>query len=191
VVTVIGDAPPWAVRIVSELDASDEHATRLAGTLTSGQLNWRARPDAWSVGQCLDHLAIANDVYLSAMAPALEGQPEATVQEITPGWFGRLFIRRYIDPATQQARGRAPRKIAPHRDVDRAILARFLAGNRDARALVRQAAHLDVNRIRFTNPFIPVIHFTVGTGLEILSRHQRRHLLQADRVRQAAGFPGP
>jgi hypothetical protein len=48
----------------------------------------------------------------------------------------------------------------------------------------------DVNRIRFRNPFIPVLRFTVGTGLEILSNHQRRHLLQAERVRESLEFPG-
>jgi hypothetical protein len=37
--------------------------------------------------------------------------------------------------------------------------------------------------------FIPVIRFTVGTGFEVTSKHESRHLLQAERVRQAPGFP--
>jgi hypothetical protein len=44
-------------------------------------------------------------------------------------------------------------------------------------------------KYNFRNPFVPVIRFTVGTGLEILSKHERRHLLQAERVRESAGFP--
>jgi hypothetical protein len=32
------------------------------------------------------------------------------------------------------------------------------------------------------NPFVPLVRFTVGTGVEIVWRHQHRHLLQAERV---------
>jgi hypothetical protein len=52
----------------------------------------------------------------------------------------------------------------------------------------RAAAH-DVNRVRFGNPFLPLIRFTVGTGLQIVARHNHRHLLQAERVRQLGEFP--
>jgi hypothetical protein len=48
---------------------------------------------------------------------------------------------------------------------------------------VERAADCDVNRIRFRNPFVPLIRFTLGTGLEILVRHERRHLEQAERQR--------
>ena len=69
------------------------------------------------------------------------------------------------------------------------MLERFLRSNDVARNLVRRASPYDVNRIRFRNPFVPLLRFTVGTGLEIISRHQHRHLLQAERVRQAPAFP--
>ena len=39
------------------------------------------------------------------------------------------------------------------------------------------------------NPFIPLLRFTVGTGLEIVPKHQLRHLLQVERVKQAEDFP--
>ena len=52
-----------------------------------------------------------------------------------------------------------------------------------------RARGYDVNRIRFQNPFIPLIYFTVGTGLEIVSKHEHRHLLQAERIRTSPAFP--
>jgi hypothetical protein len=35
-----------------------------------------------------------------------------------------------------------------------------------------------------------VLYFTVGTGLEALVRHQGRHLLQAERIRERSEFAG-
>jgi hypothetical protein len=182
--------PAWCLRQISELHAADVRAIALAKTLDPGQLNWTPRPGAWSVGQCLEHLHIANEVYLPAIAKSLAGRPPAVVREITPGWFGRWFIRTYIEPASQMKWVQAPKKIAPGSRIEPDILDRFLSSNQRARDLVQRAAHHDVNRIRFRNPFLPLLRFTVGTGLEIVWKHQRRHLLQAERVRESPGFPG-
>jgi hypothetical protein len=174
---------------LSELHAADERAIALTKSLTPPQLNWAPGPGEWSIGQCLEHLCAASDMYLPAMSMSLAGRPVGVAEEIAPGWFGRWFIRKYIEPSPGTARLRAPRTIAPGARVDAAILSRFLSSNEQARELVHRAGNYDVNRVRFRNPFIPGLRFTVGTGLEILARHQRRHLLQAERIRQSAAFP--
>jgi len=180
-------APAWTLRLVSELNAADSRAIAVANALTPQQLNWKPGPAQWSVGQCLEHLSLANEVYLRAMSPALQGggRRRAVVSEITPGWFGRYFIRYYIEPSTKTRRTRAPRKIRPNPEVPASVLERFLRSNQAIREFIDRARHYDVNRIRFTNPFVAVVRFTVGTGLEITSRHERRHLLQAERIRRS------
>lgn len=184
-----GAPPPWCVRLISELNRADERAAGLARSLNPQQLNWIPAPGVWSVGQCLEHLYITNEVYLRPMSRALEGRQPAVVQEITPGGFGRWFIRNFIEPSSKTKRGRAPKKIKPGAHVESDILDRFLDSNKRTRDLALRAGNYDVNRIRFRNPFIPLIRFTLGTGLEIISKHQSRHLLQAERVRASAAFP--
>jgi len=175
----------WATRLISELEAADQRAKELAAGLMPMQLNWKPSQGAWSVGQCLDHLRAANEVYLPAISASLTDRPLCAVEEITPGWFARWFIRSYIEPSSESKRAPAPKKIAPGTDVDASVLDLFLAGNQAARELVRRASNYDVNGIRFKNPLLPILRFTVGTGLELVSSHERRHLLQAERVRQA------
>jgi len=105
-------SPLWRRRLISELSAADEHATALAGALTPQQLNWSPRPGVWSVGQCLEHLCVSNEEYLKPMADSLEQRQPAVVEQITPGWFGRWFIRNCIEPSRGRRR-RAPKKIRP------------------------------------------------------------------------------
>ncbi len=182
--------PAWSQRLISELENMDWQAKALADALTLEQLNWSPRPDAWSVGQCLQHLYITNKVYLLAMSRSLQSQKQSGTREIIVGWFGRWFIRNYIEPSSKMKRLQAPKKIKPQQQVELSILKSFLQSNLEARQFVFTASAYDVNRIRFKNPFVPMIRFTVGTGLEIVSKHQKRHLLQAERVIQSAGFPG-
>jgi len=185
-----GMPAPWSQRLIRELLDADARARAVAHGLDAAALNLQPGPARWSIGQCLDHLRVANVVYLGAMAPALAGPPGRPVEAIRPGWLGRWFIRNHIEPQPGMRKGRAPGKIRPVALVDRAILERF-PSNGEVRAFVEHAAGYDVNQLRFRNPFVPVVRFTVGTGLEILVRHQRRHLLQAEQERAeqcARGF---
>lgn len=183
-------APAWFERITKELDAADTRATSLANGLTVAQLNWKPSPKAWSVGQCLEHLCLSNEVYVAPIEAALRAPPTGAEDEITPGWFGSWFIRTYIDPNTQKTRARSPRSATPAMShVDASILQRFIDSNNALRHLASRARGHDVNRLRFRNPFVSWIRFTVGTGFQIVARHNHRHLGQAERVTCLPGFP--
>ena len=182
--------PEWFSRLAAELDAADARATALVTRLAPEQLNWKPDAASWSVGQCLEHLCLSNEVYVVPMREALATAPHGAVEAITPGWFARWFMRSYIDPATQKRRARAPRKATPASSrFDQSIGERFIASNDAMRAVMARAREIDVNRMRFRNPYVPVIRFTIGTGLLIVARHNHRHLGQAERVTQLAPFP--
>ena len=181
--------PRWCTRLMSSLDESDRRAAAVAATLTTELLNRPPASGGWSIGQCLEHLAVANDVYLDAIGRALsDNAPDGPVDEIELGRPTRWFIRNYIEPSESIRRAKAPRKIRPAASVDSGVVDRLLQGNARARKLLVRASSYDVNRVRFRNPFVPLLRFTIGGGFEILTRHQHRHLLQAERLRASAGF---
>ena len=183
-------APAWSIRFATDLSANDQTARNLVGGLTEEQLNWQPAPGCWSIGQCLEHLCVTNECYLRPISDALREKPRSPVEEITPGWLGGWFIRNFAEPSPNSKRAPAPGKIRPGPRTDLSVLDRFLSGNQACRDLILRARGNDVNRIRFWNPFLPGLRFTVGTGLQLIVSHERRHLLQAKRVKDSATFPG-
>ena len=179
--------PVWHVCLVEDLKSSEQAARSLVNGLTEQQLNWQPAPGSWSIGQCLEHLCITDETYLPAITAALKEKPDAPVAQIVPGWFGSWFIRNFVEPSPQTKRASAPAKIRPTARVGLTVLDRFL--NQAVRNLIADARKKDVNRIRFWNPFVKGIRFTAGTGLEIIASHERRHLLQAERVLRSPNFP--
>lgn len=179
----------WPNRLAFELSANDQTAQALAAGLSDEQLNWQPSPGSWSIGQCLEHLCITNETYLTAISAALAERPDSPVEQIIPGWFGGWFIRRFVEPSPDTKRVPAPSKIRPTTHASLVVLDRFLSCNKSCRELIARACGKNVNRIRFWNPFLPGIRFTVGTGFQIIECHERRHLLQAERVRDSANFP--
>lgn len=174
-----------------QLAAVERDAAALVAGLSAELGAWRPAPGAWSVAECLDHLAAANRVYLAAMRPpALRARQQGRWRRgpATPGLIGGWFVRTLEPPPKPLLRLPAPRKIRPRSAPPfSAAYADFQAAHRDAVAFLRENADLDLQHLRFVNPFIPGVRFSLATGLHVIAAHERRHLWQAWRVRRAAG----
>lgn len=166
-------------------------AETLVGGLSEAQLQWRPDERSWSIAQCLDHLAVGNREYLGPMRHALaeaRRRGGGSYRPIQPGWFSRWFIQTMEPPPRRKLP--APRKIVPAlgRNGDE-VKRDFFASKSETLDLLDQAASVDLNRVRFVNPFLSLLRFTVGTGFLVLVAHERRHLWQAERIRQRPEFP--
>ena len=182
---------PADIRDLEEqLDAAEGDAQELVRGLTEQHGAWRAEPGAWSVAECLDHLATANRVYLRAMnEPAVRARATGKPRRgpAVPGVIGRVFARWLEPPVNPRLKGRAPRTIRPRTAPPLAdAFAAFLSSQNDVRSFLHAYADLDLAGVRFPNPFIPGVRFSLATGLHVITAHERRHLWQAWRARRGA-----
>jgi hypothetical protein len=100
---------------------------------------------------------------------------------------GRWFVRTLEPPVKPRFRGKAPQSIQPRRAPSlRDAIEQFLASQDEVRAFLRRYADIDLAGVRFSNPFLPGVRFSLATGLHAIAAHERRHLWQASRVRHAA-----
>ena len=104
-----------------------------------------------------------------------------------PGPIGRWFVRMLEPPAKRYSRLKAPKSIRPRISPTLPdAMAQFLASQDNVRTFLRRYAEVDLAGVRFPNPFIRGVRFSLATGLHVIVAHERRHLWQAWRVRQAA-----
>jgi hypothetical protein len=179
-------------QVLDDIDAADRTAETVAASCTDEQLHWRPRNGAgWSIAQCLDHLATINAFYVKSIRSGVD-QAKAHGWKrngvLKPGFFGALFIKSLEPPVKRRLR--APRGMQPaHSKSGDRILTDFRAAHDEMRRLLVEGADLDLNRAQYRNPFLRVVNFRVSTGLLVINAHDRRHLWQADQVRQAPGYP--
>lgn len=177
-------------RLDEALDAAEHDARALVAGLTAAQGAWRAEPGSWSVAECLDHLGTANHIYLGAMqAPAARALAEDRRRRgpAQPGLVGGWFVKFLEPPVTPRFKSKSPRAIRPRTapPLEDAFNA-FLASQAEVRTFLRTYSGIDLAGVRFPNPFIRGIRFSLATGLHVIAAHERRHLWQAWRVRRAA-----
>jgi hypothetical protein len=181
--------PPEIERLSRELDDNERDARAIVDGLTEAQGTARHAPDAWSVAECLDHLATANRVYLDAMrqpAAAALAAGRMRRRPALPGVIGGWFARSLEPPPKPGRKMKAPQKIRPRPSPPLAdAFSAFLASQDDVRAFLRTYTNIDLATVRFPNPFIPGLRFSLATGLHVITAHERRHLWQARRARSS------
>jgi hypothetical protein len=174
----------------NQLDAAERDARALVADLAEAQGGWHAETSSWSVAQCLDHLATTNWVYLQAMKePAIRAREQGRFRRspATPGLVGRWFVRTLEPPVKAPFRMKSPRSVEPRVSLSLAnAFASFATTQDEVREFLRTYAGLDLAGVRFSNPFVRGIRFSLATGLHAIAAHERRHLWQAWRVRRAA-----
>jgi hypothetical protein len=182
--------------ILTQMRDSEESATRLVAGLSELQGNWQPLAGrSWSIWQCLEHLRLTADIYSKALADALAsadegGKARSTGTEIKPGWFARWFLSQ-LEPPVRRRLKTIP-KITPAATGNLEVaLADFLKSHEAVREILKSWDHMDFNRVRYPSPFASSLRFTVGTGLLIINAHDRRHLWQAERVKEAPEYPKP
>lgn len=176
-------------RLAALADANAAELARLVDGLDATRLLWRPSPERWGIADCCEHLIATGTAYHPRIRAALAQAPRDAAgddRRWTPTWFGRLFVH-LAGPRGRAIRARGPfvppqaRPGAPRR---------LLAQQDELRALIADAHGVDLRAVRIPSPLGGWLTLRLGEALEMLLEHQRRHLAQAWRVREAASFPG-
>jgi len=175
--------------LLNQLDSATSDATALTTGLSEAEANTRLSPASWSITQCLDHLALTNKLYLEPMQKAaVTAQKEGKLRRrpAHPGFFGRYFIGKIEPPAKPGFRMNTIPKLRPEATSSLAsAFATFKSSQQTIERFIHDFADLDLASIRYTNPIVRGLNFSLATGLNILLAHERRHLWQAWNIRSA------
>ena len=182
--------PQDIVAYLAQLDDADRAATALVARLSDEQANWRPHAGAaWSLAQCLDHMATTNMAYLPPLKTAASAARPGHVPYRTGGFASQYFLKKTEPPVATKLK--APKRIQPQSKISVAeALAKFQRSNEAIRQFAAETAGVNLCGVRFKNPFIPLLmNFTVASGLLIIAAHNRRHLWQMEQVLKQPNFP--
>lgn len=186
-------------RVAADIDELVEEGRRqlqevdgLIGGLDAGSAAWRPSPKKWSVAGHITHLGIVNGEYLQAITTRIaraksEGGPSGQGPFRHPR-FTTWFAGSMEPPPKRRFKTLRSMVPDPAADVETA-LAEFGRTQRQLITAIQDARELDWGRVRFSSPFFALLRFSLGTGVELLLAHNRRHIWLAREVMAEVGFP--
>jgi hypothetical protein len=125
------------------------------------------------------------------IGPALErtrAKGWTTREPFRPSWLMGKFIKSLEPPVTLKSK--APEKMRPQPDLKRSeCLAEWDESRRELEKLLRLSEGLDLGKVSVPSPVSSLVKYSVGSSFLVIAAHDRRHLWQAEQVRERLPVP--
>jgi hypothetical protein len=176
--------------IRDELDATTAHLHTLVDTMDDAV--WRTRPGnkRWSVAECIEHLNITSRAYLLLLKNALrDGRARGLTNPSSSNRldvFGWLLVKSLKPPVKERRRLKTPEAFVPPSIEPKAkVVGEYEEMQRGLVALLVDSEGLAISKIKVSSAFNTNIRYSVYSAFRIITTHQRRHLWQAEKARDA------
>src|SRR5215471_17803956 len=172
--------------LFTQLQHIRKRANDLVAGLTPEQLTRRPDPTQWSIAECLAHLNVIGATYVSLLENAIQQGRENKLfgkGPFKPGALGRLF--KWLAEPPPKFRMRAPKTILPPTTItDPArVISDFMRLQDEWERLVKESDGLDQEKVKCKTPFPPLPALRLCAPIPWMLAHERRHLLQAEKVK--------
>ncbi len=168
-------------RWTEKLDAHEAKFHQLFGGLDSLQLNWKANPEKWSIGQCIDHLIVINSLYFPVFEKLAAGEYQPTGwQKWSPfsGMLGRM-LHNSVKPESKRANKTMPVFEPSQSNIPGDILQSFSKMQAELKNHLLKMQNLDFQKTIISSPANQYITYSLHDAVNMLVDHEERHLLQA------------
>jgi hypothetical protein len=181
----INDLDPDLRRLLGEFQAVNKDTELLVRGLAVDQLAWKPEPGKWSIAQCLDHLTVTARADLPHIRNTIRNARSHGLFGQGPFKYGLLsrWLIQLMD-APVRMRFRTPRVYAPSSEVgSSAVVENFFRVQEEVIDCIRDANGLDLVRAKVSVPVRKFIKLSLGQEFALIAAHERRHVLQAQRVK--------
>ena len=177
-------------KLLNENTANIEKAKSLTASLSAAQMNWQPQPGKWSIAQNLAHLNFGYQGFDTIASSIAAARAKGIIGNgpFRYGWLSSWLVKSQEPPPKRKFK--SAKAYAPSPDVDAAkAVADYLRMNARLGELIQEADGLDLARAK--TPFGPIkwAIMPLGARLAHLVTHDRRHLWQAEQVRNDPNFP--
>ncbi len=164
---------------------------RLIDGLSDAQLLWRPSPGSWSIIECLHHLNATLASYRRPMRVTFERERQNA--PLAPSSFRVGFIASkfagILEPPYRM-KVKAPGALLPPAEIEPAkVIAEFTRTREELLEFARDASRVDMSSIRFASPVMSLLKLSLTEAFLVILAHDRRHLWQAENVRNQPTFP--
>jgi len=173
-----------------ERGMSELHATRklfldsVAG-LSEAQWNFKPAPEAWSVAECAEHIALSEDRLYEMVTQKLMKAPAEPEKKAEVKGKDELILQQTID---RSQKFQAPEMLRPtHQWPSKDDLIAHFRESRD-----RTIAYVERTPDDLREHFVPHPGFKLLDGYQwllLISAHSHRHTLQIEEVKANPNFP--
>jgi hypothetical protein len=176
--------PQDRTKIVQYLTTTRDQVLAEAASISEEQWNFKAGPDRWSVGEVVEHLALAESFLFDLQQKTVSG-PAATPEQLAAAKGKEEMLLKAIPDRTKKAQ--APEPLQPKTRIGSRT--EVLAAFKERRQKTLDYASKTKDDLRARVGDSPLGPLDAYQWLLFLPAHTERHLAQIKEVKADAKFP--
>ena len=176
--------------LISNIELIQRNIKKTFGELSTSQLNWKQNENEWSIGQCLEHLIVTNNLYFENIQKVADGTHRNNLFSkipVVPSLIG--FGMKQIFAPDWKPKMKTFKMFKPSfSKVSEDILEDFDANQNKFIGLMEATKDLDAKQIKVAEPIGSAVNISLIDAFEVLVLHEHRHIQQAKRVMKLKEF---
>lgn len=171
--------------LISELkEYVNDHLSfaKKLNTLSSSQLNKKAKKDGWNILQCIEHLNRYGDFYLAEIESKINNaKPLLEDKDFKSGFLGKLFTKMMLPKKGMIKMKTFADKNPNAEELNIEVIDKFVEQQQKWLVLINKCSKVDLNKnsCRLT---LPLLKMDMGSTLQFVIYHNERHVVQAKRL---------
>ncbi len=173
---------------IKTLESGLQEIKDLIEGMDSKSLNQLEGPKKWSILQTLEHLTLANTLYVKNIDNAYQKYSEASSEVYKSHWKGDWFTRLIFPKENGEIKNKmntvgfmAPDvNLEPEKTIDN-----FFTVHQKFIDQMKKARDYDLNKVKVVTGFGPMVKLRLGDVFNFLIGHIQRHILQIKRIKKA------
>ena len=174
--------------IVDLMELAQTRLRRLSDGVSEDAWNRHPETGRWSAADCVEHLNLTSRAYLPLFrdgiveARQLRGGPVTHYRKDALGWLMTQMIgpMRHVGKIRLMKIKTTPPFVPKGGQSRTELLSEFVRLQADIITQIRTADGLPLDKVKIVSPFGGRVKYDAYSGMVIVSRHQHRHIDQAE-----------
>lgn len=166
------------------IELTQEHLAFAESLLlkSDAELNKRLTNESWSVLECLEHLNWYGNFYQPEIKNRIETSNTKATAEFKSGWLGNYFAQSML-PKDNLNKMKAFKSMNPiHSSLSKNTVTVFIDQQKQLLDLLDSAKEIDLNKVKTSISITKLIKLKLGDTFRFLIYHNKRHVVQAQKV---------
>lgn len=179
----------WTHDLFEELnDISNKalHFGMALKNLDDSQLNFRQHQNQWSILECLEHLNLYGDHYLTEIETILSKSKKVQNKSTFKGsLLGNYFVKIIKPKKGSSKKMKTASAMNPlNKKLDKTTIDRFILQQEHMLLLLKKSKNYSLVNIKIPTTLSRFLYLSLGDTLRFVVFHTKRHLLQASQLLQ-------
>ncbi len=150
--------------------------------LSIEKLNWRFDKSSWSILECLEHLNLYGDFYISEIQKRIETSKNLNTKDFKSGLLGNYFANSMLPKENLNKIKTFKDKNPIGSKLDKTTIVRFISQQNQILELLDKSRQVNLNKIKTAISISKLIKLRLGDTFKVLIYHNERHIVQANKL---------